>query len=146
MPLFVITDGKISAVGASITIPANAKIVNAGGKQVYPGFILSNSNVGLVDVNNVRATSDVREIGNLNASVRSIAAYDAESKVINTLRPEGILLANIIPEGDLLSGSSSVVQLDAWNWQDAAYAMDNGIHFYMPSLLPATTWQPEKNG
>ncbi len=132
----LIDNGKIVAVGSNINYTMNAKVIDAKGKQVYPGFILSNSNLGLVDVNNVRATSDADEIGNWNASVRSIVAYNAESKVINTLRPEGILLANIVPEGDLLSGSSSVVQLDAWNWQDAAYATDNGLHFYMPSLLP----------
>ncbi len=111
------------------------KLIDASGSHVYPGFILSASNLGLVDVNNVRATTDVREIGDWNASVRAIAAYDAESKVINTLRPEGVLIANIVPEGNLLSGTSSVVQLDAWNWKQAAIAMDNGLHFYMPSLL-----------
>jgi len=132
----VIVDGKITAVGASITKPANAKTIDAGGKQVYPGLILANSNLGLVDVNSVRATNDVREIGEMNASVRSIVAYNAENKVINTLRPNGILLANIAPEGGMVSGSSSVVQLDAWNWEDAAYKMDNGIHFNMPSLMP----------
>jgi imidazolonepropionase-like amidohydrolase len=131
----VIVDGKISAVGTNITAPAGAKTINAQGKQVYPGLILANSNLGLVDVNSVRATSDVREIGDMNASIRSIVAYNAESKVINTLRPNGILLANIAPEGGMVSGSSSVVQLDAWNWEDAAYKTDNGIHFNMPSLM-----------
>ncbi len=131
----VVVDGKITAVGANVTAPANAKTINAQGKQVYPGLILANSNLGLVDVNSVRATSDAREIGDMNASIRSIVAYNAESKVINTLRPNGILLANITPEGGMVSGSSSVVQLDAWNWEDAAYKMDNGIHFNMPSLM-----------
>jgi hypothetical protein len=55
--------------------------------------------------------------------------------VINTLRSNGILLANIVPRGGTLSGSSSVVQLDAWNWEDAAYKLDNGIHFNMPALI-----------
>lgn len=132
----VIVDGKITAVGANVTPPAGAKTVNAQGKQVYPGLILANSNLGLVDVNSVRATSDVREIGDMNASIRSIIAYNAESKVINTLRPNGVLLAQVAPEGGMLSGSSSIVQLDAWNWEDAAYKMDNGLHFNMPSLMP----------
>ena len=131
----VIVEGKITAVGTNVTAPANAKTVDAQGKQVYPGLILANSNLGLVEVNSVRATSDVREIGEMNASIRSIVAYNAESKVINTLRPNGVLLANIAPEGGMVSGSSSVVQLDAWNWEDAAYKMDNGIHFNMPSLI-----------
>ncbi len=131
----VVVNGKITAVGANITPPAGAKTIDAGGKQVYPGLILANSNLGLVDVNSVRATSDAREIGDMNASIRSIIAYNAESKVINTLRPSGVLLAQVSPEGGMLSGSSSVVQLDAWNWEDAAYKTDNGLHFNMPSFM-----------
>jgi hypothetical protein len=88
-----------------------------------------------VEVPSVRATIDGTELGEINPNIRSIVAYNTESKVTNTLRPNGILLANIIPDGGLISGSSTVVQLDAWNWEDAAYKMDNGIHFNMPSLL-----------
>ena len=132
----LITDGKISAVGTNVTAPPGVKTINAQGKHVYPGLILTESNLGLVDVNAVRATSDAREIGELNPSVRSIIAYNTDSKVINTLRSNGILMANIVPEGGLISGSSSVVQLDAWNWEDAVYKMDAGIHFRMPTLMP----------
>jgi hypothetical protein len=71
----------------------------------------------------------------MNPNLHSIIAYNTDSRVINTLRPNGILLANIVPEGGMLSGQSSVVQLDAWNWEDAAYKTDNGVHFRMPSLL-----------
>ena len=131
----VITDGKIAAVGTNVTAPAGATTVNAEGKHVYPGLILPMSNLGLVEVNSVRATSDAREIGELNPSIRSIVAYNTDSRVINTLRSNGILLANVAPEGGLISGSSSVVQLDAWNWEDAAYKTDAGIHFNMPSLM-----------
>ena len=131
----VIVNGKITAVGTNLTPPAGAKTVNAQGKHVYPGLILSSSNLGLVEVNSVRATSDAREIGDMNPNLHAIIAYNTDSKVTNTLRPNGILLANIVPEGGLLSGQSSVVQLDAWNWEDAAYKMDNGLHFRMPSLL-----------
>jgi imidazolonepropionase-like amidohydrolase len=132
----VMENGKITAVGTSVTIPPGAQQINADGKHVYPGLILASSNLGLVEIGAVRASSDVREIGDMNPNVRSIVAYNTDSKVINTLRSNGILLANIVPEGGLLSGSSSVVQLDAWNWEDAAYKTDCGIHFNMPSLLP----------
>jgi imidazolonepropionase-like amidohydrolase len=131
----VITDGKITAVGTNIPIPAGATVVNAEGKHVYPGLILPVSNLGLVEISAVRATNDVQEIGELNPNVRSIVAYNTDSKVINTLKSSGILLANIAPQGGLISGSSSVVQLDAWNWEDAAYKTDNGIHFNMPALI-----------
>src|SRR5438270_3672987 len=132
----VMVDGKIIAVGTGVAIPAGAQTVSANGKHVYPGLILSSSNLGLVEIPSVRATNDVQEIGEMNPNVRSIVAYNTDSKIINTLRSNGILLANIVPEGGLLSGSSSVVQLDAWTPQDAAYKTDQGIHFNMPSMMP----------
>jgi imidazolonepropionase-like amidohydrolase len=131
-----IQDGKIAEVGTGIAIPSgDVSVVDAKGKQVYPGLILASSNLGLVEMSSIRATSDAREMGELNPNIRSIVAYNADSKVINTLRSNGVLLANIVPQGEMLAGSSSVVQLDAWNWQDAAYKTDGGMHFYMPSLM-----------
>ena len=128
-------NGKITRVGAGILPDQGATIIDAAGKHVYPGLILSNTNLGLVEINSIRATIDYREIGDYNPNVRSLVAYDTDSKVINTLRSSGILLANIVPQGGILSGSSSVVQLDAWNWEDAAYKTDNGIHLNMPLMM-----------
>ena len=132
----VITDGKIAAVGINVAIPAGSTQVNAQGKHVYPGLILPTSSLGLVEIGAVRASTDVREIGDMNPDIHSIVAYNTDSKVINTLRSNGILLANIVPEGSFVAGQSSVVQLDAWSYQDAAYKTDEGLHVYMPSLLP----------
>ena len=132
----IITDGKIAAVGKDVAVPAGAITVDAKGKQVYPGLILPVTDLGLVEMPSVRATTDVQELGELNPNIRSIVAYNTDSKIINTLRSNGILLAGITPQGGLISGSSSVVQLDAWNWEDAAYKTDEGIHFNMPSLMP----------
>ena len=132
-----IKDGKIEEVGANLTAAADATVIDAKGKHVYPGLILSNSSLGLVEMGSGsgRAMNDASEIGDMNVSVRSIVAYNADSKIINTLRSNGILLVNSVPQGGLISGRSSVVQLDAWNWEDACYSMDNGVHFNMPNLL-----------
>lgn len=131
-----IKDGKIEEVGASLPVPADdVSVYDVKGKHVYPGLILPTSSLGLVEISANRATTDVREIGDLNPNVRAIVAYNTDSRVINTLRSNGILLANVIPQGSLLTGSSSVVQLDAWNWEDAAYKTDAGIHLNLPSLM-----------
>ncbi|MDE3124716.1 MAG: amidohydrolase family protein [Bacteroidota bacterium] len=132
-----VNNGKIVAVHTSeVTIPADAKKVDATGKQVYPGLILPNTDLGLKEIaNGVRGSNDYLELGDLNPNVRSIVAYNTDSKIINTLKANGILLASITPEGGSISGSSSVVQLDAWNWEDAAYQMDNNIHMNMPSFI-----------
>ena len=142
----VLTDGKIVSVGKSVSAPAGATTINAQGKHVYPGLILPISNLGLIEVSAVRATNDLQEIGELNPNVRSIVAYNTDSRVINTLRSNGILLANVVPQGSLVAGSSSVVQLDAWTWEDAAYKTDGGIHFYMPTLMPQPRLGPGSGG
>ncbi len=131
----VITNGKIAAVGTNVTIPAGATQVNAQGKHVYPGLIATSSNLGLVEIGAVRATNDVREIGDMNPNVRAIVAYNTDSEVINTLRSNGILVSNVVPQGSFVAGQSSAVQLDAWNWEDAAYKMDGGLHVYLPLLM-----------
>ena len=130
----VFKNGKITEVSA-VASTAGAKIIDCKGKHIYPGLILTASQLGLVEVPSNRATVDGSEIGEMNPSIRSLVAYNTDSKVTNTLRTNGILLANVIPAGGIISGSSSVVQLDAWNWEDAAYKTDVAIHFRMPSLL-----------
>lgn len=133
----LIIDDKISQVGTNLNTPANkGEIVNAKGKHIYPGIILSNSNLGLREINaGVRGSNDYYEIGDVNPNVRSIVAYNTDSKIINTLRSNGVLLVDVVPQGSFITGTSSIVQLDAWNWEDAAYKMDNGIHVEMPSLF-----------
>lgn len=131
-----VNNGKIVNVGTGITPAGGAKVVDASGKQVYPGLILPSTDLGLKEIaNGVRGSNDYSELGDYNPNVRSITAYNTDSRVINILRGNGILLASITPEGGIISGSSSVVQLDAWNWEDAAYKMDAGIHLNMPSFI-----------
>ncbi len=132
----VFEKGKITQVGAGIAAPANATIVDGSGKQVYPGLILSNSYLGLKEVGSgVRGSNDLVEIGENNASIRSLVSYNTDSKIINVLRANGILLAHVAPEGELIDGQSSVVQLDAWNYEDAAYKSDIGQFIELPSFV-----------
>src|SRR2546423_684500 len=132
-----INNDKIIAVGKDITVSNDAKIIDAQGQQIYPGLILPVTDLGLKEIGaGVRGSNDYQELGDYNPSIRSVVAYNTDSKVINTLRSNGILLACVTPSGGTISGSSSVVQLDAWNWEDAAYKQDNGIHLNMPTFIP----------
>lgn len=129
-----VSHGKIVRVGKDLPIPQDdVRVYNAKGKQVYPGLILPLSDLGLKEISgSVRGTNDYRELGDYNPNIRSIVAYNTASVMINILKANGILLASTVPQGGLISGSSSVVQLDAWNWEDAAYAIDNGLHVHLP--------------
>ncbi len=132
-------NGKITLVGdASQAPPADLsgyRVIEASGKHVYPGFIAPASNLGLVDISSVRATRDFQETGVLNPNVRSLIAYNTDSEVIPTVRARGVLLAQVSPEGGRIAGTSSVVQLDAWNWEDAAYRADDGMFLNWPVLF-----------
>lgn len=132
-----VNNGKIVKIGQEApTSLLGQSVYDAKGKQVYPGLILPSSDLGLKEIaNGVRGSNDYSELGEYNPSVRSIVAYNTDSRFINVLKANGILLASVVPEGGIISGSSTVVQLDAWNWEDAAYKMDNGIHINMPSFI-----------
>lgn len=131
-----VNNGKIVSVGSNITVAPGSKVVDAKGSQVYPGLILPTSDLGLKEIGSgARGSNDFAELGEYNPSIRSITAYNTDSRVINVLRSGGILLAGVAPEGGTISGSSSVVQLDAWNWEDAAYKMDGGMYMTMPSFI-----------
>lgn len=132
-----VNNGKIVKVGADVTPGGgDAKVVDAKGKQIYPGLILPVTDLGLQEIaNGARGSDDYRELGDFNPSIRAIVAYNTDSRIINTLKASGILLAGTTPQGGTISGSSTVVQLDAWNWEDAAYKMDNAIHLNLPTFL-----------
>ena len=134
--IIVFNEGKITFVGKETDYTqeqSNSEVFDVTGKQVYPGLIFPNTSLGLIEIGSgVDVASDDQEIGQLNPNVRAIAAYNTDSHVIPVIRSNGILLAQIVPNGSLLPGTSSIVQLDAWNWKDAAYRMDNGIQLGWP--------------
>lgn len=126
-------NGKIIEVGKGEEITKDYRtIIDASGQHVYPGFIAANSTVGMVEIDAIRPTNDLNEIGDFLPNIRTIIAYNAESKVVESLRPNGILTAQIVPTRGRIAGSSSIVQLDAWNWEDATLKSDEGQHIYWP--------------
>jgi len=132
-------DGKLILVADSRLIKLSKDTyettIDATGKHIYPGFIAPNSTLGLVEIDAVKSSDDEEEIGSMNPHVRSIIAFDANSKVIETVRPNGILMAQITPRGGRISGTSSIVQLDAWNWKDAVVKENDGIHLNFPATF-----------
>ncbi|MBO0329370.1 amidohydrolase family protein [[Muricauda] lutisoli] len=143
----IFKDGKITAIGADLMAPTIGTMINAEGKHVYPGFIAPSKSLGLVEVDAVRASDDQDEIGEMIPHVRSLIAYNAESKVVESMRPNGVLIGQVTPQGGTISGTSSIVQFDAWNWEDAALKTDDGIHLNWPNFFRrGRWWQGEERG
>lgn len=139
----VFEDGEITLVTDATNIRLNAEdfeTYSISGKHVYPGIILPATDLGLKEISAVRATVDNDEVGSMNPNVRSIIAYNTDSEITPTMRFNGILTAQIMPKGGLVSGTSSVVQLDAWNWEDAVIKMDDAMHVQWPRYFSISGW------
>lgn len=137
--IIILENGKITAVGGP-SMAIKGKIMDIRGKHVYPGIIAPVSTLGLVEIDAIRQSDDEDEIGDFIPNIRSIIAYNAESQVVESMRPNGVLLAQVTPQGGSISGTSSIVQLDAWNWEDAAIKTDDGIHVHWPNTFRRGRW------
>ena len=125
----VFDKGIITAIGDANTSfdKTTTEIINVTGKSVYPGIIAPAALAGLVEIASVRATLDQSEAGSFNPNVRSLIAHNTDSEVIPTIRNNGVLIGQTTPQGGIISGTSSVMEYDGWNWEDAALKIDDGI-------------------
>lgn len=134
-----IENGKITMVKNALLITIKEAdydtIIDIAGQHVYPGFIAPNSTVGLQEIGSVRATKDYRETGSLNPHVRSAIAFNTDSRVTATVKTNGVLIGQICPRGGRISGTSSILHFDGWNWEDALYREDDAIHINWPAMF-----------
>lgn len=110
----VIQDGRIQAVGASVTIPAGARRIDARGKVVTPGLMDSASRLGLVEVNAVEGTGDASvEDDRVTAAFNVVDALNPRSTLIPVNRIEGLTRAVVAPGtgNSLIAGQAAVIHL-----------------------------------
>lgn len=137
-------NGKVDFVGYAYGVTATYDtIIQVAGKHVYPGFIAAEATLGLEEVEAVRASVDKQDIGRFEPELRTLIAYKADSRVIPTVRSNGVLIAQIAPRGLVIGGTSSVVQLDAWDWEQAAVKVDDAVHMNWPAAYQRTGWWAE---
>ncbi len=134
--IILFENGKIKKVGKDIKIPEDAEIINIEGKNVYPALIDANSLAGLVEISTVKVTQDIREAGEFNPSIKPEIAINMESEIIPVTRANGILVSLVVPQGGIISGSSALIELDGWTWEDVLLKAPVGIHLFWPSLKP----------
>lgn len=132
-----VVNNRISFVKNSLTQAFEAKdwdtIINCNGQHFYPGLVSANNTLGLTEIDAVRATRDFNDVGDWNPHVRSLIAFNVESKVVETVRTNGVLLVQAAPRGGWISGSSAVMKLSGWNWEDATVISVDGIHLNWPT-------------
>ena len=125
--------GVISAVGKKVQLPNDVERIDVAGKHIYPSFLDAYTQLGLVEIGSISATQDSREGGSMNPNVQSWLAVNPDSELIPVTRSNGILLAVTVPNGGLISGRSSLLQLDGWTTEQLVLRKDIAMHLRWPS-------------
>jgi imidazolonepropionase-like amidohydrolase len=130
----VIENGKISALGPGVSVPAGATVVDLTGRHVYPGFVHPAAPLGIIEVDSVRGTVDTTEVGDNNAGLRAEVAFNGDSQLLMPAIAGGVLTAHVVHAGGVVSGSSAVMDLRGWNWKDMTLRAPVGMHLSYPRL------------
>ena len=109
----LIRDGVIVAVGTNVSIPAGAQRIDANGKIVTPGLINSLTEVGVIEIAQVRDTNDAAAKGsnNIAASFRIWDGLNPSSSLFAPTRNEGVTTVIVAPRGGLISGQAAAIDL-----------------------------------
>ncbi len=132
--------GRITGIGKDITLPAGTETIDVHGRHVYPGLIDARSNIGLIEVEAVRATQDIAETGDINPNIRVETAINPESEIIPVTRANGVTTAAILPDGGLICGMGAVINLDGWTREDMTLRAPIGLVINWPQMTPHKAW------
>lgn len=132
--------GKITAIGHNVDLPKGTEEFSVVDKHVYPGMIAANTSLGLVEIGSVRATRDYAETGPINPNVRAEVSVNPDSELLPVARANGLTMAQSVPLSGLISGTSALITLDGWTWEDLTYEAPVGLHVFWPSMTVSTSW------
>lgn len=130
----VIQDGKIAALGATVSIPRGARVIDGTGLSVYPGMINALTILGLTEVGAVSATVDTTELGDFNANAKALTAVNPHSELIPVARMNGVTTTVTCPLGGLIAGQCAVIHLDGWTPEEMKVVSPAAMHINYPRL------------
>lgn len=137
--------GSIVALGTSVDLPPGTETIDVSGKHVYPGLVDASSNIGLVEIESVRATRDVTETGSINPNIHPEVAFNPESEVIPVTRANGVTTAIIAPDGGTISGTAAAMALDGWTWEEMTMKAPVGLVVNWPSMTINRAWWEQRS-
>jgi imidazolonepropionase-like amidohydrolase len=142
--VMVIDGGKIVALGADVAVPAGADVVDLSGKHVYPGLVSARSVLGLTEIGAVRATRDFSEMGEINSDLRAEVAVNADSRLLPVALSGGVLTAHVVMNGGVFTGSTAVISLHGWNWEDMTLRAGVAMGMRYPQVTGGRGAKPEE--
>jgi len=130
----VMRGGRIEAVGANVTIPAGAQVIDGTGLFAYPGLIDSGTRLGLTEIGSVPGGEDTQELGDFNPHNDVLTAFNPSSEIIPTVRVNGVTTAITAARGGVISGQAALVDLFSWTPQESAVLPRAGMVIYFPRI------------
>ncbi len=146
----VCTTSKWKEVEATVLWEKPPKRIDATGKHVYPAFIAPYTQLGLTEIQSVRSTQDLGEVGSITPEVKACTAFNPDSTLIPVTRRNGVLIAGIFPDGGLVPGQGCAARLDAWTIEDTAITPRDGFAsvgmvLRWPNVRPITAWWMDRS-
>jgi imidazolonepropionase-like amidohydrolase len=128
-----VREGKIAAMGTDLSAPGATRI-DLKGAHLFPGLIAPVTMLGLIEIESVRATRDLNDVGDFTPDVYAWVAVHPDSDLIPVARANGITHAQAVPQGGVLSGHSAVIALSGWTIEDVAVRPAAALHLFWPSF------------
>jgi len=127
----LVRNNRIVEIGAAAS-SADAKIIDATGKYIYPGMIDANTGLGLSDIGGLPTMSLRSEMGDFNPHIRALVGLNVESELLGVTRMNGVTTVVTTPAGGTISGQAAMINTAGWTWEDLSVVKSAGMVFTLP--------------
>ncbi|MBL7857792.1 MAG: amidohydrolase family protein [Cyclobacteriaceae bacterium] len=128
----LISKGKITAVGTTVTVPQDAEVIDCSGHWIYPGLIDGGTGVGLFEIGQIPQATDASEAGQIIPQMKALTAINPNSAHIPVTRISGVTTVLTIPSGGLFPGTAALINLHGYV-PDQMYAGFEGVVLNFPT-------------
>jgi imidazolonepropionase-like amidohydrolase len=151
----LVVDGKIEEVGRKLAARSGVRVVDGHGLHLYPGLINAATNVGLAEIESVRDSIDLDEIGEFNPDLRAEVVFNPSSEHIPVTRAAGITSVVTLPSdgsrgrasgGNVIAGQGALMHLDGWTWEEMAVKPSVVMDMVFPEIGSARPQFPGAPG
>jgi imidazolonepropionase-like amidohydrolase len=140
----LVVDGKIEEMGRKTAARNGIRVVDGKGLHLYPGLINAATNVGLSEIEAIRDSVDLDEIGEFNPQLRAEIAFNPSSEHIPVVRAAGITSVITLPSdgsrggrsgtGSVITGQGALMHLDGWTWEEMAVRPSALMEMLFPEI------------
>lgn len=135
----LISNGKITALGSSVTIPQGAEVIDCKGQFIYPGMIDGGTNLGLSEIGSDSRTQDFNEVGDVVPQMKALTAVNPNAVAIPITRVSGVTTALASPQGDLFPGTAALINLHGYT-PEQMFAGFEGVVLNFPNTGRRGFW------